>query len=1310
VHYATAWRKAQQALERLDGATQPTLTIVDRSDPVRNGSQTTRYAVVTNVSDVRPWTLENISVDVNGNERATRRIQTAGVAPGENIPTTVGFNITSRVANLTVTVEERDTMDLSASDWDGADIESTVENSGQGPPDDTPGQGPPDNPGAGPPDDSDGTNEQATAVLQLDGDGLQDTYERNTLETDPLDPDSDAGVTPANEANNGIIDGNEDYDGDNLTTSEERRLGTDPLDEDTDGDNLTNRAELTLGQSDPLVADTDDDGTLDGAEDPDDDGLTNAEEIETGTLPFVADSDGDNLDDGEEMAIGTDPTDPDTDDDSLQDDEEGEIPFNTDPLNPDTDDDGTLDGNEIYTTTTSSDDLDVEVELTGPGNVAGGVTIANGTQPVYHTEAIDDSRVTDIVELNSDREFDQADITFEYDETTVPGNESNLDVYTYNQSLQTFVAVDTTVNPAEDTVTAQTSHFSRFVVFHTPTWADQFSSELPDTGRGNNATDPTEVPLDVTFVMDSSGSMSSNDPNGFRKIAAKEFVGALIEGDRAAVVDFDSSASVTQSLTTDRGAVNSSIDALDAYGGTNIGAGVSAANQHFSARSNDSRAQVMILLTDGQGSGGIAEAETAAEQNTTIYTIGFGGANDDKLENIASITGGSYNRVADADDLPEVFSRVAENTTSEIDTDEDGIPDSWEQQGIPTGYGPVYSNPDNADTDGDGLEDGEEVLVDDVVTREFESIDRSMTYVQLQSYPTITDSDDDNVSDNEEVTVTQIPYEEVPSGRSIPGTNNEAYRWDHDREIPDSAGDLPNTLDITSNPLEVDSDDDGLPDGVEYYQTKTDPRAERTYAITQEHQQLVNDLEDEGSGAQIAAREIGILSNGEQLNDLSLTDRTDDFDFVLDDNTDGSVGDKLDFRTFASPVGPAIQQTDTWFSNQAEVAHYEADSDQEAQQWLQRAEAQHLPAPAQEPETAYVWDPDTDDDGLTDGQEQRGWVLVGGNIGSAPLNTDPWDADTDGDGYWDGRIGVYDVGYTDNVILYAENLQDGDGVEGDEIVQEQVELHEVPDGSPGADIDGDDVQEHSKVHIGELSWETDPTDPNTDEIDVTVEADFVSGRPDENFNQGSWDTGVENNFALYGINVDIIRDDTVDSLLGRTIWGESTDYNLLVTGEPEDDIFGLDIDDIPGVRSPSDIWGYNAEASGVPEGPIVNFGGEGHYLYEENIYDFAVGQVGQTTYETSPYTSKTNFLGAFVEMHELGHSLSIGEADDSGYPLPIGEVYSGSGSDDTVEEINRIASDRWSIMRAGWDSRAVQYSSFRETTYFVFSIEELSTI
>jgi len=57
-----------------------------------------------------------------------------------------------------------------------------------------------------------GPSETVSATVLFDGDGLPDTYERRVLETDPLTPDSDAGVTDADESGNGIVDGREDFD------------------------------------------------------------------------------------------------------------------------------------------------------------------------------------------------------------------------------------------------------------------------------------------------------------------------------------------------------------------------------------------------------------------------------------------------------------------------------------------------------------------------------------------------------------------------------------------------------------------------------------------------------------------------------------------------------------------------------------------------------------------------------------------------------------------------------------------------------------------------------------------------------------------------------------------------------------------------------------------------------------------------------------------------------------------------------------------------------------------------------------------
>ncbi len=105
-----------------------------------------------------------------------------------------------------------------------------------------------------------------------------------------LDPNDNGSINPANGAS-----GNPDNDG--LSNAEERTKGTNPTDPDTDRDGLADGPETTLG-TDPLIADTDGDGLSDSAE------------VTRATNPLLADSDSDWFGDAEEVAASSDPLNP----------------------------------------------------------------------------------------------------------------------------------------------------------------------------------------------------------------------------------------------------------------------------------------------------------------------------------------------------------------------------------------------------------------------------------------------------------------------------------------------------------------------------------------------------------------------------------------------------------------------------------------------------------------------------------------------------------------------------------------------------------------------------------------------------------------------------------------------------------------------------------------------------------------------------------------------------------------------------------------------------------------------------------------
>lgn len=109
-------------------------------------------------------------------------------------------------------------------------------------------------------------------------------------------------------------------------------MGLDPESNDTDGDGLLDYDELYYElNADPCVFDTDDNGISDGDEDFDEDGLTNKEDFDTETAPDCADTDDDGLMDGEEVfKFKTNPLEADTDGDNVTDGKE--IELGTDPL------------------------------------------------------------------------------------------------------------------------------------------------------------------------------------------------------------------------------------------------------------------------------------------------------------------------------------------------------------------------------------------------------------------------------------------------------------------------------------------------------------------------------------------------------------------------------------------------------------------------------------------------------------------------------------------------------------------------------------------------------------------------------------------------------------------------------------------------------------------------------------------------------------------------------------------------------------------------------------------------------------------
>jgi Mg-chelatase subunit ChlD len=608
---------------------------------------------------------------------------------------------------------------------------------------------------------SDDGGESLTDELVLDGDKVPGSYERTVLGTDPRDPDSNATELPGNQSDDGEIDGHIQAQLGGMPAFAQARMGAEVGVEDTDGDGLTDRFEvnrLAIPQANPDDVDSDGDGTTDDQEDHDVDNLVNVREQELGTDPLNPDTDGDGLLDGTEARGGTDPLTADTDGDGIEDGRE--LDLGLDP----TEFDSGVGGEQINEVSAQTNNAEITVR--GEGDPASNLTIA----PDPELEQID-AAVSDAVEIDTDSEFTNATVSISYNRLAV-SPDTELAMYRFDPQ-EGYIKLNSTVDRQTGTVTASTTQFSSFVVFAVPEWNSFFTAE-----EGNRGGPDSTSPVDVLFVIDESLSMGNNDPDDLRLRAAKRFIGGLLgetdnfAGDRAGLVTFDGEVELEHPLTKDFDAVNRSIDAVSLDEATDIGAGINGTIQEFTANGTADRAKIAVLLGDGQNDesgffgGGPSEeelnektreqAERAAQRGVRVFTIGLGRSADARLlSQVAEITGGNFNSVNDASDLPTVFERVRQSATygTGPDTDGDGVPDELENA-TEDGGKPlrpladptekVVLDPNDTDTDNDGLSDGQEV---GETPRQIRAGGEVVTVYRFNSHPKAVDTDGDNVID-----------------------------------------------------------------------------------------------------------------------------------------------------------------------------------------------------------------------------------------------------------------------------------------------------------------------------------------------------------------------------------------------------------------------------------------------------------------------------------------------------------------------------------------------------------------------------------
>lgn len=198
----------------------------------------------------------------------------------------------------------------------------------------------------------------------------------------------------------------------------------------------------------------------------------------------------------------------------------------------------------------------------------------------------------------------------------------------------------------------------------------------------------------VMLVIDVSLSMEATDvtPNRLQaaQVAAKQFSDGLPSGINLGLVSFAGSATVLVSPTQDHQAVDDAISGLKLAEATATGEAIAAALQAIQsfgkvlAGPTGPPPAAIVLMSDGKETipqdlndprGAYSQAKQAKAANVPISTISFGTdhgvvtiggeqiavpVDDGSLQNVASLSGGTYYRAASAGQLQQVYTSLGQ--------------------------------------------------------------------------------------------------------------------------------------------------------------------------------------------------------------------------------------------------------------------------------------------------------------------------------------------------------------------------------------------------------------------------------------------------------------------------------------------------------------------------------------------------------------------------------------------------------------------------------------------------------------------------
>ena len=976
--------------------------------------------------------------------------------------------------------------------------------------------------------------------LDTDGDGISDGQEA----LDGTDPNNDCdsvGGTPV---------GTGDCDNDGLTNDEEATAGTDPNLADTDADGINDGQEVIVDGSDPLDDCNSNGGTPLGTSDCDNDGLTNDEET-TGvddlsttanpngntTDPNIVDTDGDGISDGQEALDGTDPN---NDCDSL-----GGTPL------PTSDCDG--DGNP------TSSDPNPDSPVAQDDNTTADVGVPKTIDILFNDDFLTGSTITDLGTGTAAGTITINESTGEITYTALSSEDPNTVTIEYQVCNGTvcatatlFIAIPACVDTDGDNIcdVLDPAPTDPCIPSADPDWLHVDSSDCDGDGLtyaeettgiddpsttanpNGNTTNPTFLDTDGDGISDGQEALDGTDPNNDCDSVGGTPLGSsdcdndgLTNDEETTGVDDPSTPADPNGNTTDSTNIDSDGDGVsdgqEALDGTNPNDDCDSFTGTALGTSdcdNDG-------LTNDEETTGLDDPSTTANPNGSSTN-----------PNIADTDGDGISDGQEALDGTDPNNDCDSNGGTALgtsDCDSDGLTNNEESTGIndpstPANPSGNTTDPNNVDTDGDIISDGQEALDGTNPNNDCDSFGGTPLGV--------SDCDNDGLTNDEEITGVDDPSTTAdPNGNTTDpnSADTDADGISDGQEALDGTDPNNDCDSVGGTPLDTsDCDGDGNPNGTDPNPTVVTAQNDNTTAdvgVPKTIDILFNDDFLDGStitdlGTGTAAGMITINQSSGELTYTALASEDPNTVTIEYQVCNGTVcatatlfvtipacvdtdGDNICDVNDPAPTDPCIPR-----SNPDWQAVGTSDCDNDGLTY--------------DEELALGTDPndtDTDGDGISDGQEVNtdgtnplnDCDSVGGNsLGisdcdtdglsndeEAILGTDPNNADTDGDGINDGQ----------EVNVDASNPLDDCNSNGG-----------TPLGTSDCDNDG-------LANDAETTAGTDPKDPDTDGDGINdgteVNTDGTDPLDDCDSNGGTAlgtsdcdNDGLTNNEEITGVN------------------------------------------------------------------------------------------------------------------------------------------------------------------------------------------------